>query len=63
MKGDEKTMGKTLELVRKISKAEGEARILKLLQNLYALNRQDDAQRAIVDEKYREMLLKEFAIQ
>lgn len=56
-------MGKTLELVRKISKAEGEARILKLLQNLYALNRQDDAQRAIVDEKYREMLLKEFAIQ
>lgn len=63
VKGDEKTMGKTLELVRKISKAEGEARILKLLQNLYALNRQDDAQRAIVDEKYREMLLKEFAIQ
>ena len=44
-------------------KAIGEARIIKLLKQLYALGRDADAKRAITDEQYLAKLMKEFAIQ
>ena len=47
----------------KLLKKRGEARILKLLKQLYALGRDADVKRAITDEQYLAKLMKGFAIQ
>ena len=70
-KGDDTTMGKTLDLVRKISRAEGEAtgeargedRFAALLTKLKSMGRNDDVDRVITDKTYRKELMKELAIQ
>lgn len=46
-----------------IGEARGKETILKLMKQLYALGRDDDAKRAIADEQYLAKLMKEFAIQ
>ena len=51
------------EAAERRGEAIGEARILKLLKQLYALGRDADAKRAITDEQYLAKLMKEFAIQ
>lgn len=56
-------MGKTLELVRKISRDEGQESMARLFQKLLDLDRLDDAKRVTYDTKYRAQLMKELAIQ
>ena len=58
-KGGPATMFDAFEAAEK----RGEARILKLLKQLYALGRDADAKRAITDKQYLAKLMKEFAIQ
>lgn len=41
----------------------GETRLANLLQKLYSLGRTDDVQKAINDKNYRDILMKELAIQ
>lgn len=66
-KGGPATMFDAFEAAEKRGEAIGEARgketILKLMKQLYALGRDDDAKRAIADEQYLAKLMKEFAIQ
>lgn len=79
VKGDDTTMGKTLDLVRKISRAEGynegeatgearglaigEDRFAALLTKLKSMGRNEDVDRVITDKTYRKELMKELAIQ
>ena len=44
-------------------RAIGEARLAKLLQNLYELGRTEDVQKAVTNKSYRDNLMKELAIQ
>ena len=62
-KGGPATMFDAFEAAERRGEAIGEARILKLLKQLYALGRDADAKRAITDEQYLAKLMKEFAIQ
>lgn len=62
-KGGPATMFDAFEAAERRGEARGEARILKLLKQLYALGRDADAKRAITDEQYLAKLMKEFAIQ
>ena len=41
-------------------KAEGEAKLARLMQNLFSLNRDEDAKKAAVDVVYRAKLYNEF---
>lgn len=63
VKGDDTTMGKTLDLVRKVSRDEGEDRFAALLTKLKSMGRNDDADRVLTDKSYRKELMKELAIQ
>ena len=51
------------EDAEKRGEARGRASVLKLMQKLYALGREEDAKRAATDEKYLAQLMKELAIQ
>ena len=62
-KGGPATMFDAFEAAERRGEAIGEARILKLLKQLYALGRDADVKRAITDEQYLAKLMKEFAIQ
>ena len=62
-KGGPATMFDAFEAAEKRGEAIGEARILKLLKQLYALGWDADAKRAITDEPYLAKLMKEAAIQ
>ena len=62
-KGGPATMFDAFEAAERRGEAIGEARILKLLKQLYALGRDADAKRAITDEQCLAKLMKEFAIQ
>ena len=62
-KGGPATMFDAVEAAERRGEAISEARILKLLKQLYALGRDADAKRAITDEQYLAKLMKEFAIQ
>ena len=49
-----------LEAGRQEGKAEGEAKLACLMQNLFSLNRDEDAKKAAVDVVYRAKLYNEF---
>ena len=51
------------EDAEKRGEVRGRASVLKLMQKLYALGREEDAKRAATDEKYLAQLMKELAIQ
>ena len=46
-----------------IGEARGENRLASLMQKLFALGRNDDAQRAASDREFRKALFREFNIQ
>lgn len=46
----------------KRGEAKGEQLVVGLMQKLYALGRNEDAQKAIYDEKYRKKLYEEFKL-
>ena len=49
-----------LEVGVEKGKAEGEAKLARLMQNLFSLNRDEDAKKAAVDVVYRAKLYNEF---
>ena len=62
-KGGATNMYDPFEDAEKRGEARGRASVLKLMQKLYALGREEDAKRAATDEKYLAQLMKELAIQ